>query len=74
MLNGENDLKELRERYGRWERENLRPTVARFPERRETFITASSEPVKRLYTPLDLTTWITRRSWAFPESTPIPGG
>ena len=44
----------MKEAYERWEETTLQQSLARFPERMEEFITASSEPVKRLYTPLDI--------------------
>jgi methylmalonyl-CoA mutase, N-terminal domain len=37
-----------------WERTTLEEHIRRTPERQEKFITASSEEVNRLYTPLDL--------------------
>ncbi|MBN1154274.1 methylmalonyl-CoA mutase family protein [candidate division KSB1 bacterium] len=38
----------------RWEDETLKKTIERFPERAEKFVTGSSEPIERLYTPADL--------------------
>jgi methylmalonyl-CoA mutase N-terminal domain/subunit len=37
-----------------WRTKTLDPILERFPEQRQEFITTSSEPVNRLYTPLDL--------------------
>ena len=47
-------LAKLREATERWEETSLQKTLARFPERQQKFITASSEPINRLYTPLDV--------------------
>ncbi len=47
-------LAELRERLSKWEGTTLSETLKQAPERQERFITASSEEVNRLYTPLDL--------------------
>jgi methylmalonyl-CoA mutase, N-terminal domain len=47
------DWEEFRKELERWERETLQDSLDRFPERRSKFITASSEPVNRLYTPAD---------------------
>jgi methylmalonyl-CoA mutase N-terminal domain/subunit len=44
----------FREEIQRWEQEKLQASLDRFPERRSQFITTSSEPVNRLYTPVDL--------------------
>ncbi len=37
-----------------WRTKTLDPILESFPEHRQEFITASSEPINRLYTPLDL--------------------
>ena len=44
----------LREALSQWEKLTLADTIQRAPERQEEFITASSDEVNRLYTPLDL--------------------
>lgn len=44
----------LDEALSQWERSTLADTLKRAPERQEKFITASSDEVNRLYTPLDL--------------------
>jgi methylmalonyl-CoA mutase N-terminal domain/subunit len=46
-------LNELKDSLEHWEETSLQKTLASMPERRETFITTSSEPIRRLYTPLD---------------------
>ncbi|MFN2195306.1 MAG: methylmalonyl-CoA mutase [Anaerolineales bacterium] len=46
-------MDELRKEKERWEDTTLENTLARFPERQDRFMTTSSEPVNRLYTPLD---------------------
>ncbi len=50
----EEERKRLQEAYEQWEQTTLKQTLDRRPERYGEFITASGEPVKRLYTPLDL--------------------
>jgi len=47
---------ELEAAWQRWERETLEPSLARAPEqdRNAGFTTVGGEPIKRLYTPLDL--------------------
>ena len=47
-------LDQLRRELDRWEAAGLRESLDRMPERRETFLTTSSEEVERLYTPLDV--------------------
>ncbi|MEA3338787.1 MAG: methylmalonyl-CoA mutase family protein [Chloroflexota bacterium] len=48
------DLNKLHQARKQWERKTLQETLDRHPERQEEFITTSSEPVERLYTPLDM--------------------
>jgi len=48
-----NQMDCLREEYKRWEGTTLNLALSQHSERQEQFITASGEPVKRLYTPLD---------------------
>jgi methylmalonyl-CoA mutase N-terminal domain/subunit len=47
-------LAELAEQNDRWQETTLHQTLAKMPERKEQFITTSSEPIDRLYTPLDV--------------------
>ena len=47
-------LEEIHVARNQWDAGLLQPTLARAPERYEQFITTSSEPIERLYTPLDV--------------------
>jgi methylmalonyl-CoA mutase N-terminal domain/subunit len=47
-------LDELKKSLGQWEETGLSRALASLPERADEFITTSSEPVNRLYTPLDV--------------------
>jgi len=47
-------LAELAEMRDHWEETTLHQTLARAPERKERFLTTSSESIERLYTPLDV--------------------
>ncbi len=47
-------LEELKDSLEKWEETSLQKTLASLPERRDKFITTSSEPIERLYTPLDV--------------------
>ena len=47
-------LAELAEQNDRWQETTLHQTLAKMPERKEQFITTSSEAIDRLYTPLDV--------------------
>ena len=48
------ELERLRQSLQEWETGSLQKTLASMPERRKTFVTTSSEPINRLYTPLDV--------------------
>ncbi len=50
----EEHLQRLSERLARWKETTLRKTLERRPERLQKFMTTSSRPVNRLYTPLDI--------------------
>lgn len=47
-------LDELRESFERWENASLKKALSALPERADEFITTSSEPINRVYTPLDV--------------------
>jgi methylmalonyl-CoA mutase N-terminal domain/subunit len=47
-------LEQLRRSLETWQAETLAPAIGHLPERRARFVTASSEPIERLYTPLDI--------------------
>ena len=53
-MDSQEDLDRMRKALRDWEENTLNKTLAAFPERQDKFITTSSEPVERLYTPLDL--------------------
>ncbi len=47
-------LKDLKETSDQWEETTLHKSLGRLPESKPEFITTSSEPINRLYTPLDV--------------------
>jgi len=47
-------LDELKDSLEKWEETSLQKTLSSLPERRDKFITTSSESIDRLYTPLDV--------------------
>ncbi len=47
-------LDELQQAEEKWEQASLQRSLAQLPERQEQFITTSSEPIQRVYTPLDI--------------------
>ncbi|HSF79974.1 MAG TPA: methylmalonyl-CoA mutase family protein [Anaerolineales bacterium] len=67
-------LEQLREESEKWEEINLQKSLAHMPERKNEFITTSSEPVARLYTPLDVADLDYQRDLGFPGEYPFTRG
>jgi methylmalonyl-CoA mutase N-terminal domain/subunit len=67
-------LKELEQAQDRWEETTLQHTLSRHPERKDTFITTSGEPVQRLYTPLDVADLDYQEDLGFPGQYPLTRG
>lgn len=57
-----------------WEQQCLWPTLERAPERDVRFMTTSSEPIERLYTPLDIAETSYTRDIAHPGAYPYTRG
>ena len=60
--------------YKKWMKEILEPALAKHPERREEFITTSSQKVDRLYTPLDTAHIDFPRDISYPGEFPYTRG
>jgi methylmalonyl-CoA mutase N-terminal domain/subunit len=67
-------LQELRNGKDKWEETTLQNNLARFPERQDEFITTSSEPIERLYTPLDTAELDYLEDLGFPGEYPYTRG
>ena len=67
-------LAELAENQDKWEETTLHKTLARFPERKKQFLTTSSEPIKRLYTPLDVADLDYQQDLGYPGEYPYTRG
>ena len=67
-------LAELQQQQEKWEETTLQRTQARFPERKERFLTTSSEPISRLYTPLDVADLDYQADLGFPGEYPYTRG
>jgi len=64
-----NELDRIRERLLEWSKEVLEPTIKRFPEIKNEFLTEEGFRVKQIYTPLDLE----GRGWSYLERLGFPG-
>jgi methylmalonyl-CoA mutase N-terminal domain/subunit len=73
-MDDQEKLEKLRQAQQEWEQTILRKTLADMPERQASFITTSSEPVERLYTPLDLTDFDYLSDLGFPGEYPYTRG
>ena len=67
-------LKKLQANQKNWKETTLAQTLARKPERRTTFMTQSSEPINRLYTPLDIAEMDYERDLGNPGEFPYTRG
>ena len=67
-------MESIRKAREEWERSTLHDTLSKWPERQEQFITTSSEPVQRLYTPLDVPELDYERDLGFPGQYPFTRG
>jgi methylmalonyl-CoA mutase N-terminal domain/subunit len=67
-------LEQLRQALEKWEKTHLQQTLGRMSERQEGFITTSSEPIERLYTPLDVQDMDYQEDLGFPGEYPFTRG
>ena len=67
-------LDQLRQAYEEWEETTLQQSLAALPERQAQFITTSSEPVQRVYTPLDVASLDYLRDLGLPGEYPFTRG
>lgn len=67
-------LGELKKSHEQWEETTLKQTLERKPERKEQFITQSSVPIERVYTPLDIPDFDYQRDLGNPGEYPYTRG
>jgi len=67
-------LDELKDSLEQWEETSLQKTLASMPERQKKFVTTSSEPINRLYTPLDVSDLDYASSLGLPGEYPFTRG
>ncbi len=68
------EVERIRQQTQRWQSTTLQKTLDRFPERQERFVTTSSAPVERLYTPADVAELDYLRDLGFPGEYPYTRG
>ncbi len=69
-----NEMARIKDEAQRWQSTTLKKTLERFPERQERFVTTSSAPVERLYTPADIADTDYLRDIGFPGEYPYTRG
>lgn len=69
----EKKLEEIKQQQQAWEKV-CKKTFARFPERKRLFVTSSSVPVERVYTPIDVRNLEYTRDLGFPGEYPYTRG
>ena len=73
-MSDQEQIERIRRSQKDWEENILKKTIEKSPERSQQFITTSSEPVDRLYTPLDLENMKYEQSLGFPGEYPFTRG
>src|SRR6185369_5140125 len=68
------ELEKVADAQEQWENRTLNPTLAKMRERADEFITTSSYPIDRLYTPLDLPDFDYANEVGFPGEYPYTRG
>jgi len=67
-------LEALQEQRDQWQETAVHQALAHHPERMEQFMTTSSAPVERLYTPVDIADFDYERDLGFPGEYPFTRG
>ncbi|HSR33106.1 MAG TPA: methylmalonyl-CoA mutase family protein [Anaerolineae bacterium] len=67
-------LRKLKQQRERWQESNVQTSLSRHPERMQRFMTTSSAPVERIYTPLDVPEFDYERDLGFPGEYPFTRG
>jgi methylmalonyl-CoA mutase N-terminal domain/subunit len=67
-------LAEIQQARDKWEETTLHQSMSKLPERADKFITASGDPVARLFTPLDIPDFDYNHDLGFPGDEPYTRG
>jgi methylmalonyl-CoA mutase N-terminal domain/subunit len=67
-------IEQLRQEQEKWEETGLQRNLASLPERQPEYLTTSSEPINRLYTPLDIADLDYSQHLGFPGEYPYTRG
>ncbi len=67
-------IEEIKASVHQWEKDKVEKALAKFPERKEAFVTGSNIEVKRLYTPVDIEALDYNEDLGFPGEYPFTRG
>jgi methylmalonyl-CoA mutase N-terminal domain/subunit len=68
------ETEELRKQITAWHETKVNPLLAKYPERKQQFLSASGEEVRRLYSPLDIEAMDYQAELGFPGQYPYTRG
>jgi len=68
------DIKKIKQYRQDWEQHQIQSTLEKFPERKPTFVTGSSEPVERIYAPDSIADMDYMERIGFPGEYPFTRG
>jgi methylmalonyl-CoA mutase N-terminal domain/subunit len=69
-----NEMKQIEQHKNNWEQKVVNPLLEKFPERKNQFLTGSSDPIAPLYTPDDIENFDYLRDLGFPGQYPFTRG
>ncbi|WP_245857224.1 acyl-CoA mutase large subunit family protein, partial [Petrotoga miotherma] len=67
-------IHEIEKSKKEWKEKKLEPTLSRFPERKQEFVTSYEDEIERLYTPLDIENLDYIKDLGFPGEYPFTRG
>ena len=68
------EMKSIKQEKQNWENDTLKPALEKYPERKSNFLSGSSDPVARLYTPDDVENLDYLNDLGFPGQLPFTRG
>lgn len=70
----EKEIEKIRKQKNDWHEKEVNPVIGKFPERKKQFVTGSSDPIERLYTPDDDPEFDYDEDLGFPGQFPFTRG
>jgi len=69
-----NEIDKIKHEKQKWDEHVVKPATNKFPERKQEFVTASSDPIERVYTPDDIENLSYLTELGFPGQYPFTRG